>query len=466
MKLKSSMFFGLIPHPLFREIILRWSLIQTREFQFLETCDNLEFTPQETWHILKKIKVNGVFTKGVRPMAKSKSRSSKTQTTKGGYFMYNTALRRTAIIVLSIIMVLSIIGTGLFLAFFPDVSAKANTTTTIQATNTTSSDVPSIGIRDLSVSMKNYMVAVPGYDTWNSFGADGTSRITTEVVKALDNGYKRVGVVTDLESWPQSEVNSIVGRHYSNVELTFFVPNNVEQQYLNQYINIYKAAMDPSTCTLKFVDMAGNEMNVAGSFDNYTSATDDKNPSTVTVTSSYEEGNSVPRSVVIIGLEALFLVIMGLIIVILALCGRCCCGFVGVGTTNVPQGVQRALKADALALDGSSSVSHIYQDFINWAKNSGWNKVYRFASQVEELNISKAERIPADGNTAGYTAFKMMFDAGNKVVTVVTDGGFNDEASIADGVIFEKIYFVGENISESDVEHLKIFCKDFEIVSI
>ena len=56
MKLKSSMSFGLIPHPLFREIILEWSLIQTREFQFLETYDNLEFTPQETWHILKKIK--------------------------------------------------------------------------------------------------------------------------------------------------------------------------------------------------------------------------------------------------------------------------------------------------------------------------------------------------------------------------------------------------------------------------
>ena len=374
----------------------------------------------------------------------------------------SNSTRRVAIFFIAVVMILSLLATALFVARCPDKSSTANATATLTSTSPTTTTPKSIGIRDMSVSMSKYVTAVPGYDTWTSFGDDGTSRITTEVVNALEQGYERIGVVTDLESYPKTEMNSITGKHYQNVELTFFVPASVNQNYLNSYINTFKGALDVSNCTLKFIDMNGQEISVL--YNNYAVQA---STSPVTVHATYTEGNSIPRSVVIIGLEALFLVIMALIIALIALCNRCCCGFIGgTGTSSTPEGVSKALNADAIALDGSSSVVNAYHQFIRWAKNNGWRRVYRFASEVEEMSISKAEAQEAQGGTAGYAAMKEMYDAGHKVVTIVSDMEFTDEENHADGVFFDKIYFVGENLSDAQVEPLKRFCKDYEIVRI
>lgn len=144
-----------------------------------------------------------------------------------------TPIRIVAIVMIATVMILSLIGAGLYIAFTPDVPAEASSTTSVTTPPPQESqpapdvqeneNVPSIGIRDMSVSMSAYVTAVAGYDTWSSFGQDGTSCITTAVVDALEKGYKRIGIVTDLESYPTGEMLSISGKHYQDIELTFFV---------------------------------------------------------------------------------------------------------------------------------------------------------------------------------------------------------------------------------------------------
>lgn len=395
-----------------------------------------------------------------------------------------TPIRIVAIVMIATVMILSLIGAGLYIAFTPDVPAEASSTTSVTTPPPQESqpapdvqeneNVPSIGIRDMSVSMSAYVTAVAGYDTWSSFGQDGTSCITTAVVDALEKGYKRIGVVTDLESYPEEEMLSISGKHYKHKELTFFVPDTVDPGWLNSYVSTFMGALDPMNCSLKFVDMSGNTISVL--YSNFKKVAEVPEPSvttvtaTTTTTTTLKEGNSVPLSLVIIVIEVLFLIVMGLIIAIIT---RCCCGCNSCCCTCTPvhqpigSGVTRALQqSEALALDGSSSVENTYNTFIKWAESDGWETVYRFANSVEEMKISKAKRIPAEGGTLGYTALKQLYDNGYKIVTIVSDMQFTDWPEVADGVNFDKIYFVGENLEKKSIKNLTKFCRSYEIVSI
>lgn len=397
---------------------------------------------------------------------------------KKNYTSTSTTPHVVAIVMIATVMILSLIGVGLCLTFKPDIPAEASSTTSVTTPPPQESqpapdvqeneNVPSIGIRDMSVSMSAYVTAVAGYDTWSSFGQDGTSCITTAVVDALEKGYKRIGIVTDLESYPTGEMLSISGKHYQDIELTFFVPASVDEGWLNRYSSTFVGALDPTTCTLKFVDMNGKNVSVLyNNFKKVAEVVPEPSVTTVTATTTttLKEGNSVPLSLVIIVIEVLFLIVMGLIIAIIT---RCCCGCTCTPVHQpIGSGVTRALQqSEALALDGSGSVEPMYKKFINWAENAGWGNIYRFAGSVEEMKISRAKHLAAGGGTLGYTALKQLFDDGYKVVTVVSDMLFGDDPNLADGVMFEKIFFVGENLTEESVKHLTKFCKSYEIVSI
>ena len=65
-------------------------------------------------------------------------------------------------------------------------------------------------------------------DTVQKFGdylgqSGGNSYIYTNIVRTLDMGVQIVGVVTDLESYPSTDVDSLAGKKYENVSLTFYL---------------------------------------------------------------------------------------------------------------------------------------------------------------------------------------------------------------------------------------------------
>lgn len=114
----------------------------------------------------------------------------------------------------------------------------------------------SIALIDRSGSMDGLIPAVAGYDKIKEFGLDDTSLIVTSVIEQLKMYQTRIGVVSDLESYPSDEfdfVTTIPTDYYNDVELIFFVPMNVDDEWLDLYEYEFTRVLEPSTCTLKFV---------------------------------------------------------------------------------------------------------------------------------------------------------------------------------------------------------------------
>ena len=59
-----------------------------------------------------------------------------------------------------------------------------------------------------------------------------------------------------------------------------------------------------------------------------------------------------------------------------------------------------------------------------------------------------------------------MFDDGCKVITIVSDFQFNDDASTADNVSFDKIYLVGRDIGKAEIDLASKYAASIEIVRI
>ena len=59
-----------------------------------------------------------------------------------------------------------------------------------------------------------------------------------------------------------------------------------------------------------------------------------------------------------------------------------------------------------------------------------------------------------------------MADDGCKVITIVSDFEFNDDASVAKSVYFDKIYMVGRNISKAEIDKMIPYSKEIEVVRI
>lgn len=391
------------------------------------------------------------------------------------------SVRNVAIIALTLVILASMILAAIFVPkdldkqseahFQVDCTPKEAETETEYETFETERP-KSVCLIDRSGSMDDYankLFFAAGYDIIQTFGTED-SKITTEVVNALDKGYQRIGIVTDLESWPYEEIETISGRSFGNCEIVFFIPDDVDQNCYYDYVQRYRDALDATNSTFRFVYL--DSQKVVSVFENYrqlvtvpTTTTITSGDSGFSVTGDYVEGNKIPYSLVLILIMVFFIIIMALIIALIALAGVFGKEKQTTGTGTVPTGVVRSLKADAVALDGSSSVNHIYNQFITWCRAEQVPSVFRFADTVEKLSLDKAENKTAGGQTAGYECMKRLYDEGYKVITIVSDMQFNDTLT-DQNIMFDKIFFVGSNLKESNVSHLIGFCKDYEVISI
>lgn len=367
-------------------------------------------------------------------------------------------------------------------------SAKSNVEITVPVTGDaeTSEDIPEkevtpetkVLLVDASGSMKNNIFASAGYDTVQKFGdylgqSGGNSYIYTNIVRTLDMGVQIVGVVTDLESYPATDMNSLNGKKYENVSLTFYLPADVNPNYVSEYQKNWSNALDQTNSTLVFVNADGSKLVV---FDNYGKVeeknilkekedTDDESNIVVKVDTEATAGDSISFKtlVLILGTMIDLFCIFGIILIAL---------FAHSEKTgkekDIPDDIEEAFKLP-VALDGSGSVSNEYDSMVKYAEKLKVAEVWRFAENVDKLSTEKAKNTPAGGNTSGWKCLKEMADAGLKEVAIMTDFGFNDDASQADSISFEHItMIVPANIKVNDEIKQKIIgmCKTYKEIKL
>lgn len=372
-------------------------------------------------------------------------------------------MKKIAILAIAIIMVLSMVATALMLAYTPDVMASSQTdvTTTV---NTVSSEHTSNSVLlvDRSGSTKGMTVTGSDYSDVVNFSSGlgvvgGYSEIAEALNETLIAGYDRIGIVTDCEETHKdgsTDWKALTGS-YDSVEISIFLTEEYEDNDVQASIAAVMSVIDTATCTFK-VFKADGTLYYAGC-DNYKQ--EQEPVATTTYHTESTEGNKVPLSLVVILVEVAFLVFCIMAILLLALCG----GNGKTGSTPVGTAIRNS---DSVLLDGSASVGSSYKKMIKFCRKEGKTEVIRFADSVQEMSLSEAENTLAGGGTRGYQAMQMAYSNGFRVVTILTDGQFNDEESQADGVTFEHIYFVGASLKEQDVQHLKKFGKIISIIAL
>lgn len=367
-------------------------------------------------------------------------------------------------------------------------SAKSDVEISIPITSEDdkSQDVPEVEVTpetkvllvDASGSMNNNIFASAGYDTVQKFGdylgqSGGNSYIYTNIVRTLDMGVQIVGVVTDLESYPTSDVNALSGKKYENVSLTFYLPADVNATYVKDYQMNWSNALNSANSTLVFVYADGSKMVV---FDTYAKedpeATEEvkdekKEDSEIVVKVNTEAttGDSISFKtlVLILGTIIDLFCIFGIILIALLAHSE----KVEKGN-DVPEDIEEAFKLP-VALDGSGSVSAQYDNMVKYAEKLKVAEVWRFAENVDKLSTEKAKNTPAGGNTSGWKCLKEMADAGLTEIAIMTDFGFNDEASQADDISFEHItMIIPANIKVNDEIKQKVvgMCKTYKEIKL
>lgn len=304
---------------------------------------------------------------------------------------------------------------------------------------------------------------------------NGDSQICTNIERVLSMGVKELGVITDLESYPAKDLEAFEGKNYSNVELIFYVPEDVEFQHIDTYKDLFSEVLDKENSTLIFVNTDGSKVVV---FDNYNSEESEEETnelkkedidSNISINVEADSGTTQGISNVVLAaiLMILFSVIMALIEVILVISMR---GHsqkeVVVTPTPVPGGIKEALKYPT-AFDGSASVCQVYKQMIEWARNENVDKVYRFADGVEILSLDEAANKSASGNTHGWECLKKMCADGIRDITIVSDMEFNDYQ--VSGISFESITFVipaGSKHNQTTLEKVAATAKSYKVITI
>lgn len=399
-------------------------------------------------------------------------------------------VKKVAVFALATLFAITTLFTALvcFLDKSATPSAKSNVEITVPVTGDaeTSEDIPEkevtpetkVLLVDASGSMKNNIFASAGYDTVQKFGdylgqSGGNSHIYTNIVRTLDMGVQIVGVVTDLESYPATDVNSLNGKNYENVSLTFYLPENVNPNYVSEYQKNWSNALDQTNSTLVFVNSDGSKLVV---FDNYGKVeeeniqkekedTEDESNIVVKVDTEATMGDSISFKtlVLILGTMIDLFCIFGIILIAL---------FAHSEKTgkekDVPDDIEEAFKLP-VALDGSGSVSNEYNSMVKYAEKLKVSEVWRFAENVDKLSTEKAKKTPAGGNTSGWKCLKEMADAGLTEIAIMTDFGFNDDASQADSISFEHVtMIVPANIKVNDEIKQKVIgmCKTYKEIKL
>lgn len=400
-------------------------------------------------------------------------------------------IKKIAIITLTILFALTTIATALVAFFYQTETPKSTadveiTVPVISEEEPLPQETPEeevipetkVLLVDASGSMKNNIAAYAGYDSVEEFSEylgqkGGNSYIYTNVVRTLDMGVQIVGVVTDLESYPASDVNALNGKKYENVSLTFYVPADVNASYVKDYQQNWSNALNPANSTLVFVYADGSKMVV---FDAYAKEepevteevkVPEKEESEIVVKVNTEAttGDSISFK----SLALIFGTIIDLFcifgIILLALFARN--EKSGKGK-DVPEDIQEAFELP-VALDGSASVGNHYASMVAYAKKLKVAEVWRFAENVDKLSTKKAKHTPAGGNTSGWKCLKAMHDAGLSEIAIMSDFGFNDDASVADGLSFDHITLivpVNAIVNDEVKQRIVGMCKSHKVVML
>ena len=401
--------------------------------------------------------------------------------------MKNT-VKRVAIFALATLFIATTLFTALVVFFHdsqtPSAKSDVEISVPITSEDDKSQNVPEkevtpetkVLLVDASGSMNNNIFASAGYDTVQKFGdylgqSGGNSYIYTNIVRTLDMGVQIVGVVTDLESYPASDVNALSGKKYENVSLTFYLPADVNATYVKDYQTNWSNALNSANSTLVFVYADGSKMVV---FDAYAKeepeATEEvkdekKEDSEIVVKVNTEAttGDSISFKtlVLILGTIIDLFCIFGIILIALFAHSD----KAGKGK-DIPEDIEEAFKLP-VALDGSGSVANQYASMVKYAEKLKVADVWRFAENVDKLSTDTAKNTPAGGNTSGWKCLKEMADAGLTEIAIMTDFGFNDDPAVADGISFDHItMIIPANIKVNDEIKQKVIgmCKSHKVI--
>ena len=401
--------------------------------------------------------------------------------------MKNT-VKKVAVFALATLFIVTTLFTALVVFFHdsqtPSAKSDVEISVPITSEDDKSQNVPEkevtpetkVLLVDASGSMNNNIFASAGYDTVQKFGdylgqSGGNSYIYTNIVRTLDMGVQIVGVVTDLESYPASDVNALSGKKYENVSLTFYLPADVNATYVKDYQTNWSNALNSANSTLVFVYADGSKMVV---FDAYAKeepeATEEvkdekKEDSEIVVKVNTEAttGDSISFKtlVLILGTIIDLFCIFGIILIALFAHSD----KAGKGK-EVPEDIEEAFKLP-VALDGSGSVANQYASMVKYAEKLKVADVWRFAENVDKLSTDTAKNTPAGGNTSGWKCLKEMADAGLTEIAIMTDFGFNDDPAVADGISFDHItMIIPANIKVNDEIKQKVIgmCKSHKVI--
>lgn len=403
--------------------------------------------------------------------------------------MKNT-VKKVAVFALATLFIVTTLFTALVVFFHdsqtPSAKSDVEISVPITSEDDKSQNVPEkevtpetkVLLVDASGSMNNNIFASAGYDTVQKFGdylgqSGGNSYIYTNIVRTLDMGVQIVGVVTDLESYPASDVNALSGKKYENVSLTFYLPADVNATYVKDYQTNWSNALNSANSTLVFVYADGSKMVV---FDAYAKeepeATEEvkdekKEDSEIVVKVNTEAttGDSISFKtlVLILGTIIDLFCIFGIILIALLVhsekAGK---------EKDVPEDIEEAFKLP-VALDGSGSVANQYASMVKYAEKLKVADVWRFAENVDKLSTDTAKNTPAGGNTSGWKCLKEMADAGLSEIAIMTDFGFNDDPTLADGISFDHItMIIPANIKVNDEIKQKVIgmCKSHKVIML
>lgn len=398
------------------------------------------------------------------------------------------SVKRVAVFALATLFVVTTLFTALvcMLDKSETPSAKSNVEINLPVNGETekTEDVPEkevipetkVLLVDASGSMKNNIFASAGYDTVQKFAdyigqAGGNSHIYTNVVRTLDMGVKIVGVVSDLESYPATDVNSLAGKKYENVSLTFFLPEDVDATCVKDYQTNWSNALDQSNSTLVFVYADGSKLVV---FDAYGKVEPEE-----TAEAEKEEKEN-PNVVVKVDTEATtgdsisfktLVLILGSIIDIFCIFGIILIALLAHNEKrgkekDVPDDIEEAFKLP-IGIDGSKSVSDEYMQMIGYAEKLNAPKLCRFAETVEWVTIDEAKNTPACGCTNGWTFMKQMADEGTLKFGIMSDFDFTDDSSVVDGVMFDHITMLiskKAKVNEKVKQKIISMCKSYKEV--
>lgn len=402
----------------------------------------------------------------------------------------NKNLKKLAIITLAILFALTTTVTALVAIFHqsetPKATADVEITVPVISEDDESQEAPEkeeipetkVLLVDASGSMKNNIAAYAGYDSVVKFGDylgqnGGNSYIYTNIVRALDMGVQIVGVVSDLESYPASDINALNGKKYENVSLTFYLPADVNASYVKDYQQNWSNALNPANSTLVFVYADNSKMVVFDEYGKEEPEVTEKVKETekeesdivVKVNTEATTGDSISFKTLALILGTIIDLFCIFGIILLALFARD--EKSGKGK-DVPEEIEEAFKLP-VALDGSGSVANHYASMVAYAEKLKVAEVWRFAENVDKLSTDTAKNTPAGGNTSGWKCLKEMADAGLSEIAIMSDFGFNDDASVADGIKFDHItMIIPANTTVNDEVKQKVIgmCKSYKEIKL